>query len=234
MNCSAIAHRAGLLLTITVALVVSGCEQAGTSAAAPVDPVISNVSANAGGPYAKLAEDPVVTFDASGTLDPDNEIAVYQWDFGDGQTRNGVQIIHTYPQLVGEYAVTLTVRNAGGLVLDSDTTRARIRLRPVATFDVQNHDELVIGTPVVFDASGSDDGDGLGFVRWYRWDFDYDPDDGFNLNQSTTSPQTQRVFTRPGEYPIALVVVDDDGFRSEIVTSSILVQDAEGAIIIIE
>ena len=231
MDCSATARRAGLLLTIAFALVAPGCRQAGTAAG---DPVLSNVSANAGGPYAKLAEDPIVTFDASATLDPNHEIVVYQWDFGDGHTGEGVHIDHTYPETVREYAVTLTVRNADGVALDRDATRARIRRRPIATFDVVNGDELVVGAPVVFDASGSQDGDGLGFVRWYRWDFDFDPADEFTLDRFTTDPQTSVVFTRPGDYAIALVVVDDDGFRSPIVTSNILVQDAEGAIITIE
>jgi hypothetical protein len=234
MDCSTTARRWGLLLTIAIALVTIGCQQAGTSVTVPDDPIPSNVQANAGGPYAKLTEDPNVTFDASGTSDPDLEIAVYQWSFGDGQSGEGVLLEHEYPPEVGEYTVTLTVRNADGLALDHDTTRARIRLRPIATFDVHNHDELVVGTPVMFDASGSQDGDELGFVRWYRWDFDFDPEGEFALNQITADSQTSRVFTRPGAFVIALVVVDDDGFRSPIETVGILVQDAEGAIIIIE
>ncbi len=232
MDRSATARCAGLLLTIAIALVSPGCRQPG--AGDPGDPVPSNVSANAGGPYAKLAEAPIVTFDASGTLDPHHEIVVYEWDFGDGETGEGVQIDHTYPATVGEYAVTLTVRNADGVALDHDNTRARIRLRPIATFDIHNRDDLFVGTPVVFDASDSNDGDGLGFVKWYRWDFDFDSEGEFMLDGLTAAPETSRVFTRPGNYVVALMVVDDDGFRSPIVTSDILVQDAGGAIIIIE
>lgn len=231
MDCSAAARRSCLLLTVAGVLALIGCAQAGSGP--PDDPAISNVKANAGGPYAQLVDNPVVAFNADETYDPEEEIERYEWNFGDGATGYGVEFQHTYLDL-GEYAVTLTVKNANGLALDSDTTRARIRLRPIAEFDVRDSTELVVGKPVEFDASGSQVGDGLGFLEWYRWDFGYDSAEDFTLDYVTTDSQAIRVFTRPGNYTVALVVEDDDGFRSDIVTSEILVQDTEGAIITIE
>jgi len=50
-----------------------------------------------------------VSFDASGSYDPDGgEIALYEWDFGDGTTGSGVTVIHKFNQ-AGRYLVTLTV-----------------------------------------------------------------------------------------------------------------------------
>jgi hypothetical protein len=55
-------------------------------------------------------------FDGSQSTDPDGDIVSYQWDFGDGATGEGVEIIHEYEDL-GPHNVTLTVtdnQNAQG------------------------------------------------------------------------------------------------------------------------
>jgi hypothetical protein len=49
-----------------------------------------------------------VSFDASSSFDPDGEILVWYWTFGDGLCGQGETIDHTYPQS-GTYNVTLTV-----------------------------------------------------------------------------------------------------------------------------
>jgi len=58
--------------------------------------------------------DEAVTFDASGSYDPDGFIVDYQWDFGDGATGEGVIVSHKFsePKVL---PVTLTVRDNSGL-----------------------------------------------------------------------------------------------------------------------
>lgn len=50
----------------------------------------------------------VVSFDASGCSDPDGEITEYHWDFGDGQSGDGVRQTHEYT-VSDVYLVALTV-----------------------------------------------------------------------------------------------------------------------------
>ncbi len=65
-----------------------------------------------------------VTFDGSGSSDPDGTIVSYDWDFGDGSTGTGVNPTHTYAA-DGFYTVTLVVTDDGTLT-DSQSTTADI------------------------------------------------------------------------------------------------------------
>lgn len=58
-----------------------------------------------------------VSFDGSSSSDPDGGGLSYSWDFGDGQTGNGVDVSHMYTR-AGEYTVTLTVSD--GELTDTD------------------------------------------------------------------------------------------------------------------
>jgi PKD repeat protein len=54
-----------------------------------------------------------ITFDASGSTDPNNDPLSYNWDFGDGSTGMGTQIQHSYAT-AGTYNVTLTAEDTVG------------------------------------------------------------------------------------------------------------------------
>jgi PKD repeat protein len=63
----------------------------------------------------------LVSFDGSGSSDPDGTIVAYDWDFGDGNSGTGVSTSHSY-QAAGTYSVTLTVTDDGGLTNSVTTT----------------------------------------------------------------------------------------------------------------
>ncbi|HEY3322160.1 MAG TPA: Ig-like domain-containing protein [Planctomycetota bacterium] len=73
-------------------------------------------------PTARLTTSDVVafstqafTFDASASTDPENQIASYSWNFGDGTPLGSGQVISKVYDEPGTYAVTLTITDAAGV-----------------------------------------------------------------------------------------------------------------------
>jgi len=62
-----------------------------------------------------------VRFDATASSDRNSDIVDYQWRFGDGNTGQGVQPVHTYAE-PGTYLAELTVTNAIGVSATTTTT----------------------------------------------------------------------------------------------------------------
>lgn len=79
-------------------------------------------TANAGGPYSGRSGVPV-SFDGTGSQDPEGLPLAFQWTFGDGTVGAGSQPFHTYAQ-DGSYPVVLAVSD--GAQTDSDSTFAEI------------------------------------------------------------------------------------------------------------
>jgi large repetitive protein len=63
-----------------------------------------------------------VSFDASSSYDADGEIVAFRWDFGDGETAEGMHVEHVFPQQQTEYLVTLTVVDNDGALNHSART----------------------------------------------------------------------------------------------------------------
>ena len=78
--------------------------------------------ASAGGPYAGTVG-VSISFDGSGSSDPDGEALTYLWSYGDGSTGAGSTASHAY-QAPGEYVVTLRVDD--GTLSGEGTTSASI------------------------------------------------------------------------------------------------------------
>jgi PKD repeat protein len=76
--------------------------------------------ANPGGPYSGATGQPI-SFDGSGSSDPDGDMLAYAWDFGDGGTATSAMASHTYAA-AGSYLVSLTVTDNGTPSLSNTAT----------------------------------------------------------------------------------------------------------------
>ncbi|WP_271783542.1 PKD domain-containing protein [Aquimarina algiphila] len=91
------------------------------------DTLTKKITITDGNPIANITSDKTsgfapleVAFDASGSVDPSNNVLSYSWDFGDGNTGVGEKITHTFGA-IGQYNVVLTVDNGqGGTSTDTE------------------------------------------------------------------------------------------------------------------
>ncbi len=165
------------------------------------DPVNHAPSVDAGGPY-NGTPGQAVSFDGSGSSDPDGDALTYHWTFGDGGSANGPTPSHAYAA-AGTYAVTLSVSDGKGGT-DSSQTRADI-----AAIAVNHLPVAVSGGPysgmenlaIQFDGSFSSDPDGDPMT--FAWDFG----DGGSANGPTPS----HTYAAPGTYTVILTVNDGKG-----------------------
>ncbi|MEM3617988.1 MAG: PKD domain-containing protein, partial [Candidatus Bathyarchaeia archaeon] len=144
----------------------------------------------------------LVTFDASGSYDPDGYIVSYIWNFGDGNitTTSNPVITHEYAAF-GDYPVTLTVTDNSGLT-DQETATIHVSQHPVAVFTFSPPDPLVHEV-VTFDASGSSPDGGV--IVSYTWDF------GDGNVTTTSSPVITHAYSTYGTFTVTLNVTDSEG-----------------------
>ncbi len=71
-----------------------------------------------------------IQFNGQESYDPDGRIASWRWDFGDGETGNGVAVLHHYVA-PGEYVVELTVEDQDGA---ADTDRRTVTVSDPGDF----------------------------------------------------------------------------------------------------
>ena len=149
----------------------------------------------------RIAPGQTVLFDAASSRDPDGQITDAEWNFGDGTLlqKSGSSAEHAFSN-PGRYTVRLTVRdNSNVSNSTASLTRAvEVNYPPKADAgrDIHTCDQHVL-----FDGSGSTDGDGDP-LNWH-WDFG-DGTGGKGM-------KTGHMYAAPGIYPITLTV--DDGKR---------------------
>jgi PKD repeat protein len=140
-----------------------------------------------------------VTFNASGSSDPDGSIASYAWDYGNGTTGTGVNPTYTYPA-DGTYPVKLTVTdNLGGTATVTKNVTVAGNKLPVAAYTW-----TAAGLAVSFNGAGSSDPDGS--IASYSWDFG----DGASGTGATAS----HAYGAAGGYTVSLTVTDNQGESS--------------------
>jgi glucose/arabinose dehydrogenase len=136
---------------------------------------IAYVGANNSAPNAFVTADPTtgpvpldVTFDGSGSSDPDGGALTYVWDFGDGsppQTTDTPTTNHAY-SAVGTYTATLTVRDTSGA---EDAATVRIEVDdgaaadgpPILEIESPTQDKtFAVGEKIVLHGGATDPEDG--------------------------------------------------------------------------
>ncbi|MGV6859045.1 MAG: PKD domain-containing protein [bacterium] len=145
-----------------------------------------------------ITEEPLaVDFSAINSIDPDGEIATYEWDFGDGNTSTDPDATHLY-ELAGDYPVTLTVTDLEGaqasatvIVSVSETDVPGTGEPPIPLMAILDLELPPLRTGT-FDATTSD-----GDIVDYQWNFgDGSTDTGSTVNHTYAAAGTYTVVLR--------------------------------------
>ena len=159
----------------------------------------------------------LVQYDASTTVDPDNDTLTYGWDFGDGTTGSAISGFHSYTT-PGTYEIELVVTDSNGntsslsrsiLVTEPDNAI------PVASFTAAPTSGAA-PLVVIFNAFASNDPDGT--IDSYHWNFG----DG----TTAVGKNATHGYNTEGAYVVTLTVEDNEGATAT--TSVIILVSAPG------
>lgn len=177
----------GLLsvLIVGLAFVLSGCS-------------FLNQPPNAAFTWEEGSNPYKVSFDATGSSDPDGTIEAYEWVFGDGTTGSGSTIDHTYDN-DGEYNVKLTVTDNGGA---TNSITKQVTIDNLTAFFTIDPDPATVDEEVTFDASGS-----TGDIDTYTWYPMSEQSEGVTLSGETAT----YTYTQTGSFTVELEVEDSEG-----------------------
>ena len=195
--------------TYTVTLTVT--DNLGATGTASTSITVDRTNLTPTAAFSTQVNDLAVSFDASGSSDPDGTITSYSWDFGDGSKGTGIRASHTYTA-AGDYPVTLTVvdnRGAASTVTANASPQNPAPTGPTAAFSATASD-----LRVAFDAAAAQPG--TGGITSYNWDFG-DGTTGTGVNPVHS-------YTRGGQYTVTLTVTDSGALKDS-VSQSIAVEN---------
>jgi PKD repeat protein len=158
-----------------------------------------------------------VTFDASGSMDPNGDSLTYEWDYNnDGEySGTGVSPTHTFYS-EGTYHVNLLVTDQHGAT-STDTVTITVEkenTNSAPNADAGPNQTAQPGDNVTFDGSASSDPDGDNFT--HEWDFDGDG------TVDATGVNPVHSFASSGDYTVHLTVTDEnDATSTDTVTISV-------------
>jgi PKD repeat protein len=156
-----------------------------------------------------------VSFDGSGSTDPNGTIVSYTWSFGDGGAGSEATTNHTYADN-GIYTVTLTVTDNNGAT-DTDTLVMAVNnVAPTAVSGGPYNG--VVNQAVSFTGSVTDPG--TLDTHTYSWDFG----DGTPLANGQT---VAHAYATVGTFLVTLTATDDDGAVGTTTTTATIVDKIE-------
>ena len=182
--------------------------------------------AHAGGPYLGV-EGTTLSFDGTGTSDPDGDPVTLAWTFGDGDTGAGMSPAHAYVD-DGTFDVTLTATDPEGAGDVAVTTATIQNLPPVVSAVTAPLDPVSVGTLVQANADFADPGIADTHVSTIDWG------DGTSSSASvggTGQASGEHVYTTPGVYTITVTVTDDEGDSGQGSFQFVVVFDPDGGFV---
>jgi PKD repeat protein len=162
-----------------------------TATALPNQPPVADV----GGPYSGTEGLPI-SFDGSGSYDPDGTIVSWFWDFGDGESSADPNPTHAYAQ-DGIYSVSLNVTDDGDATAEDTASVVVADVDPVADFSASPTSGNTPLSVTFSDLTTSYDG----VISW-SWIF------GDGTTSTETNPS--HVYGE-GTYSVSLTVEELDG-----------------------
>ncbi|HEU4943669.1 MAG TPA: N,N-dimethylformamidase beta subunit family domain-containing protein, partial [Solirubrobacterales bacterium] len=151
-----------------------------------------------------------VTFDGSGSSDPDGTIAKYEWDLdGNGSFETSTGTTPTTSQTYateGKINVSLRVTDNEGATGTAIRTITIAQNQPPEASFIIAPNPAATGEQVSFDASGSKDPDGT--IAKYEWDLD---GNGSFETSTGTIATASRAYVLTGDVSVGLRVTDNEG-----------------------
>ncbi len=133
-------------------------------------------------------------------------IVEWNWDFGDDQTSQVQNPIHTF-QDFGNYNVILSVRNERGCESSITLNNAIKVVEPDANFKVSDINSCINDPIEFYDVS-------LSNIVEFNWNFG----DGNTSNDRNP----EHTYTSPGQYDISLEIIDDHGCIKDSISPSLI------------
>jgi PKD repeat protein len=147
-----------------------------------------------------------VTFDASGSSDPDGGALTFAWDVeNDGSFEPGAATRTASWPTAGTRTVKVRVTDASGTSTVGSATVLVRNVLPLGAIAATPAPPTA-GQPVQLNAAGSSDADGT--VVRYQWDRD---GDGSYEHDTGATPSATATFANAGNVTVGVRVTDDDG-----------------------
>ncbi|MCO4769605.1 MAG: PKD domain-containing protein [Deltaproteobacteria bacterium] len=140
-----------------------------------------------------------LTFTATASDAGTNDVLAFDWDFGDGGTETGDNVVYTYAD-DGVFTVTVTVTDDDGA---TDVTSAQIVVNNVAPVITVLSGDLAGNEGDLLSWEGAATDVGVLDILTYSWDFG----DG----NTATGTNVTNIFANEGQYVVTLTVDDGDG-----------------------